>query len=103
MYHIAFYVPETHADIVKESMFKAGAGTIGNYEKCSFEYSGLGQFRPLAGAKPFIGSEGELETVKELKVEMVCSREFLVDAITALKASHPYETPAYYVVETIAI
>lgn len=103
MYHIAFYVPETHAEKVKEGMFQAGAGTIGNYEKCSFEYSGLGQFKPLPGSHPFIGSEGDLEKVKELKVEMVCKKENLVAAIAALKSHHPYETPAYYVVETIAI
>lgn len=103
MYHIAFYVPESHVEKVKESMFSAGAGTIGNYEKCSFEYSGLGQFKPLPGATPFIGSEGELEKVKELKVEMVCKKEFLTEAIKALKASHPYETPAYYVIETVGI
>lgn len=103
MYHIAFYVPETHVEIVKESMFKAGAGTIGNYEKCSFEYSGLGQFKPLPGARPFIGSEGDLEKVNEIKVEMVCKKEFLAKAIAAMKSSHPYETPAYYVLETVAI
>lgn len=103
MYHIAFYVPETHAGIVKESMFKAGAGKLGNYEKCSFEYSGLGQFKPLPGATPFIGREGDLETVHEVKIEMICSKEFLNDAIEALKLTHPYETPAYYVIETVRI
>ena len=103
MYHIAFYVPETHAEKVKESMFQAGAGSIGNYEKCSFEYSGLGQFKPLAGATPFIGSEGELEKVKELKIEMVCVSENLSAAIAALKISHPYETPAYYVTKTVRV
>ncbi len=103
MYHIAFYVPKTHAEKVKESMFNAGAGRIGNYEKCAFEYSGLGQFKPLPGATPFIGKEGELEVVEELKVEMVCKKENLTAAITALKNSHPYETPAYYVIETVGI
>lgn len=103
MYHIAFYVPKTHAEKVKESMFEAGAGTIGNYEKCAFEYSGLGQFKPLPGSTPFIGSEGALEVVQELKIEMVCSSENLTAAITALKNSHPYETPAYYVIETVRI
>src|SRR5690606_39222443 len=100
MYHIAFYVPVDHADKVKESMFQAGAGTIGNYDKCSFEYSGIGQFRALEGSDPFIGKQGEVEKVKELKVEMVCKKESLIEAIKALKASHPYETPAYYVIET---
>ena len=103
MYHIAFYVPEDHAEKVKESMFAAGAGRLGNYEKCSFEYRGLGQFKPLPGARPFIGSEGELETVSEIKVEMVCLKENLQDAIAALKRAHPYETPAYYVIETVGI
>lgn len=103
MYHIAFYVPETHAEEVKDSMFKAGAGKIGNYDKCSFEYSGIGQFRALEGSDPYIGNQGEVEKVKELKVEMVCKKEFLTGAITALKQSHPYETPAYYVIETVGI
>lgn len=103
MYHIAFYVPETHSEEVKDSMFKAGAGTIGNYDKCSFEYSGIGQFRALEGSDPFLGKVGQVERVKELKVEMVCKKEFLSAAIEALKESHPYETPAYYVIETVGI
>ena len=103
MYHIAFYVPEDHAEKVKESMFAAGAGRLGNYEKCSFEYKGFGQFKPLPGARPFIGSEGELETVSEIKIEMVCLKENLQEAIAALKRTHPYETPAYYVIETVGI
>lgn len=103
MYHIAFYVPEEHAAKVKESMFQAGAGKIGNYEKCSFESKGLGQFKPLPGSRPFIGTEGNLEIVAELKVEMVCEKEFLEASIEALKRSHPYETPAYYVIEVINI
>lgn len=103
MYHIAFYVPESHAEEVKESMFKAGAGKLGNYEHCSFEYKGIGQFRPLQGSSPFIGSHEMLEKVSEVKVEMICKKEFLAQSIAALKASHPYETPAYYVIETVGI
>lgn len=103
MFHIAFYVPRDHAERVKEAMFKVGAGKIGLYEKCSFEYSGLGQFKPLPGSDPFIGSEGELEKVEEIKVEMVCEKEFLHASIKALKDNHPYETPAYYVIETLNI
>jgi hypothetical protein len=84
-------------------MFQAGAGTIGNYEKCSFEFSGFGQFKPLSGATPFIGSEGVIERVRELKVEMVCKKSVVKNVIAALLASHPYETPAYYVMETVKI
>lgn len=103
MFHIAFYVPEDHAEKVKDAMFQAGAGKIGNYEKCSFEYKGLGQFKPLPGSNPFIGSQDELEKVPEIKVEMVCESEHIVTAIEALKSTHPYETPAYYVIETVNI
>lgn len=60
MYHIAFYVPVTHADKVKTKMFQAGAGKIGNYDQCSFEYKGIGQFRPLSGSNPFIGSKNQV-------------------------------------------
>lgn len=103
MYHIAFYVPVSHAEIVKEKMFEAGAGKIGNYEKCSFEYSGLGQFRPLPGSRPYLGKEEQLEKVQELKVEMVCDEKYLEASIQTLKNYHPYETPAYYVIETVRI
>lgn len=103
MYHIAFYVPESHVEIVKEKMFESGAGKLGNYDRCSFEYKGTGQFRSLPGSHPFIGTENELEKVVEVKVEMICARECLSASIAALKASHPYETPAYYVIETVRI
>ncbi|MFP5386293.1 MAG: NGG1p interacting factor NIF3 [Bacteriovoracia bacterium] len=103
MFHIAFYVPSKEAEKVKEKMFQAGAGKLGNYDKCSFESRGIGQFRPLAGSTPFIGNEGTVEQVEELKVEMICKKEFLEDVIAALKESHPYETPAYYVTETVGI
>ena len=103
MFHIAFYVPTEYAEKVKKAMFSAGAGKMGNYEDCSFEFSGIGQFRPLAGSQPFIGSQGALEKVEELKVEMVCEEKYLKAAIGALKSSHPYETPAYYVIEILKI
>lgn len=101
MFLIAFYVPEDHAEKVKEAMFLAGAGTIGHYRKCSFEYKGVGQFEPLAGSDPFIGKQGVVERVAELKVEMVCEEGCLAAAISALKITHPYETPAYHVIKTL--
>lgn len=101
MLYIAFYVPETHCEKVKNAMFAAGAGRIGNYQKCSFEYKGTGQFEPLEGSDPFVGKKGSLERVAELKVEMVCSEECLGAAVHALKSSHPYETPAYHVIKTV--
>lgn len=101
MFHVAVYVPPDHAEKVKEAMFLAGAGKVGNYARCSFESNGIGQFEPLEGSNPFIGEARKLEKVSELKVEMVCEKQFLTAAIAALKSAHPYETPAYYAIEIV--
>ena len=101
MFHISFYVPVKDAEKVKNAMFQAGAGKIGNYDYCSFELRGKGQFRPLSGSNPTLGSEGKIETVEELKIEMVCEDSLVRDVIAALKKSHPYETPAYYTIKTL--
>lgn len=101
MIHISFYVPVEDADKVKAAMFHAGAGKIGNYDNCSFEVKGTGHFRPLPGSNPAIGSEGKMESVEELKVEMVCEDHLIKGVVEALKKSHPYETPAYYVIKTL--
>lgn len=101
MIHISFYVPVKDADRVKNAMFQAGAGRIGNYDYCSFETKGTGQFRPLAGSNPTLGSEGIVEKVDELKIDLVCEDTYIRDVIAALKKSHPYETPAYYTIKTL--
>ncbi|MGB0453756.1 MAG: NGG1p interacting factor NIF3 [Bacteriovoracaceae bacterium] len=99
MFLLAVYVPETHSEIVKESLFKAGAGRIGDYSHCSFETKGLGQFKPLPGTNPHVGLLNELEKVEEVKVEMVVEGKIIKQVIEALKKSHPYETPAYHVLK----
>lgn len=101
MIHISFYVPVKDAEKVKNAMFQAGAGRIGNYDYCSFESRGTGQFRPLPGSNPTIGSECKIETVEELKIEMVCEDNSVREVISALKKSHPYETPAYYAIKIL--
>ncbi|OGV50819.1 MAG: NGG1p interacting factor NIF3 [Lentisphaerae bacterium GWF2_52_8] len=94
-YKIEFYVPETHIEKVKEALFEAGAGKIGNYDHCAWQTEGTGQFRPLPGSNPFIGTNGELEKVAEWKVELICEENLIETAIAALRKAHPYETPAY--------
>ncbi|AHF66329.1 Nif3-like dinuclear metal center hexameric protein [Pseudomonas cichorii] len=97
MYKLAFFVPASHVEQVKNAVFAAGAGRIGAYDHCSWQVLGQGQFRPLDGSQPFIGHGGVVETVEEWKVEMVVADEFIHQAVMALKQSHPYETPAYEV------
>ncbi|QJD60480.1 NGG1p interacting factor NIF3 [Pseudomonas sp. gcc21] len=95
MYKLCFYVPESHLEPVKQAIFDVGGGCIGDYEQCCWQVLGQGQFRPRAGAQPFIGTQGELEKVAEYRVELVCSDELIARSVAALKAAHPYEEPAY--------
>jgi hypothetical protein len=92
---LEFYVPEEHLESVKDAIFATGAGKLGDYDCCCWETNGNGQFRPCEGSKPFIGKQGIIEKVSEIKVEMICREDKIEKAITALKKSHPYETPAY--------
>ena len=98
LFKLAFFVPDSHLEAVKQAVFKTGAGTIGNYDQCCWQVLGEGQFRPLPGSQPFIGSENTPQVVAEYKVEMVCSDANIHAAVAALKHSHPYEEPAYDVI-----
>lgn len=99
IYSLSFYVPETHLEQVKKNLFKAGAGRFKNYEDCCWQIKGLGQFRPKKKSKPFIGNAGNLSSVIEYKVEMICETKYLKAVISALKDSHPYEEPAYQIIK----
>jgi hypothetical protein len=93
---LVVYIPESDLEKVKNAMFDAGAGRIGNYDRCCWQTKGVGQFRGLEGADPAIGQVGELERVDEWKVEMVCEAAHVQAVIAAMKRAHPYETPAYH-------
>ena len=95
MYKLCFFVPVSHVEEVKEAVFNAGAGRIGTYDKCSWQVQGRGQFRPLQGSEPYLGTVGEIEHVDEYRVEMVCRDDLIQKALRALKEAHPYEAPAY--------
>lgn len=91
---IVVFVPETHTDVVREAMGKAGAGIIGNYGFCSFSSKGIGRFKPEQGSNPHIGEIGKLEDVAEERIETICSREKLQEVINAIKEVHPYDEVA---------
>tara|TARA_Y100000588_G_scaffold385810_2_gene479909 strand:+ start:766 stop:1095 length:330 start_codon:yes stop_codon:yes gene_type:complete len=98
-YLLSFYVPVKDSELVKSEIFKTGAGTLGQYEMSCWQTTGLGQFKPLPGSNPSIGSVNKLETVEEIKVEILCSDITIKSAVDALKKYHPYEEPAYFVVK----
>lgn len=92
---IAVFIPLDYVDQVTDAMAQAGAGIIGNYERCSFRTSGKGTFRSSSDAWSFIGKAGELETVDEAKVEMLVPGWVVSEVIRAMLAAHPYEEVAY--------
>lgn len=103
MFKIVVFVPKNYSEKVKKEMFKAGGGKFKNYDCCSFETEGIGQFRPLKNSKPFVGSLDTVEKVKEVRLEMVCEKKYLKKVISSMKKSHPYEEIAYDVISLVAI
>ncbi|MEZ9976060.1 NGG1p interacting factor NIF3 [Vibrio breoganii] len=101
MKKIIFFVPVENAEAVKDALFDAGAGKIGDYDRCCFQSEGQGQFRPLADAKPHIGSHGEVERLKELKIELICDDRYIRQGIEALLEAHPYEEVAFEVYDML--
>ncbi|WP_238772945.1 Nif3-like dinuclear metal center hexameric protein [Prescottella equi] len=93
-------VPTTDTVRVREALFAAGAGELGDYRECSWTVTGDGQFRPLPGAAPTLGVVGEVETVREDRVEVIAPRRSRARILAALRAAHPYEESAFDVFET---
>ena len=103
MLKLIYYVPESHLESTKIAVFEAGAGGIGNYEHCAWQVLGTGQFKPVKGANPFIGALDMLEQVPEWRVETIVPEANAKQVATALKASHPYEEPAYEFIQLIEV
>ena len=95
MHHLITYVPASHRESLKQALFAAGAGRIGQYDQCCWEVAGQGQYRPLAGSQPFLGEQDRVETVAEYKLELVVDDARVSAVIAALRAAHPYEEPAF--------
>ncbi|MGD0958378.1 MAG: NGG1p interacting factor NIF3 [Methylomonas sp.] len=103
LYKLAFYVPVAHCEQVKQALFAAGAGKFRHYDLCSWQTLGLGQFRPLPGSKPYQGRTGQLETVAEYKVEMICTDDVIKPVVRTLLNVHPYQQPAYEVYPILGV
>jgi len=88
---IVFTVPETHANVVREAMGRAGAGKVGDYSYCSYSVKGIGRFMPNKGSNPYLGKVGILEEVEEERIETVCNRSVLEHVLEEIKKAHPYE------------
>jgi len=96
---LTVFVPTDAAAVVRAAMAEAGAGRIGDYDFASFSTPGQGRFRPLEGAHPMIGTVGEIATIDEVRIEVVVRRGLRSRVVAAMRTAHPYEEPAYDVVE----
>jgi dinuclear metal center YbgI/SA1388 family protein len=96
---LVVFVPTGERAPLLDALAAAGAGQIGDYDRCGWWASGTGTFRPLAGASPAIGSVGTVEQVAEDRLEMVYVRRLRPAVVAALRAAHPYEEPAFDLIE----
>ena len=92
---LVVFVPREALDPVREALFAAGAGRIGDYERCSWYTQGTGTFRGGKGTDPTVGEAGREERVAELRLETVYPVEREAEVVRALRAAHPYEEPAF--------
>lgn len=96
---VVVFVPPDQAQALLTAMSEAGAGHIGDYDRCAFLGEGIGTFRPLQGARPHIGEVGRVEDVTEVRLEMVLPRRSRDAVVAALRSAHPYEEPAFDMIE----
>ncbi|MBN2765183.1 MAG: Nif3-like dinuclear metal center hexameric protein [Paludibacteraceae bacterium] len=89
------FVPKLHSYAVRQAIFEAGAGYIGNYDNCSFNIEGNGTFRAGVVANPFVGTSGKLHTEAETRIEVILPKYLKNKVLAALFKAHPYEEPAY--------
>ena len=92
---LVWFVPECALDATRDAVFAAGAGRIGDYERCSWYAAGTGTFLGGEGADPAIGERGREERVPELRVETVVPAARAAEVVAALKEAHPYEEVAF--------
>jgi hypothetical protein len=92
---LVVFVPSDALDAVRDAVFAAGAGRIGDYERCSWYTEGTGTFLAGEGADPTVGERGREERVPELRLETVFPEERQDEVVASLRRAHPYEEPAF--------
>jgi dinuclear metal center YbgI/SA1388 family protein len=93
-FKVVVFTPEGDREAVLAAAFAAGAGRIGAYEQCSYSSEGYGTFFGTEGANPAVGQAGRRETVRELRVEVVCPADRIAAVLAAIRSAHSYEEPA---------
>src|SRR6266498_1874631 len=92
------FVPLNRAEEVRNAIFKAGGGQIGNYSECSFNAEGVGTFKGEEGTNPYVGEAGKQHRENEIKIEVIFPAWLENNIVTSMKAAHPYEEVAYDII-----
>lgn len=100
-YKIVTFVPPSASDRITFAMAKEGAGKIGGYTVCSFRMKGTGTFKGGKTTKPAVGRKGKFEKTQEVRLEMICNKKNLKNAVNKMLSVHPYEEPAYEIYEVL--
>jgi dinuclear metal center YbgI/SA1388 family protein len=100
---LVVFAPHADSESLVDVLAAAGAGRLGDYDRCAWTTEGTGTFRPLAGANPAVGQVGAVERVAETRIEMVVPRRVRRDVVAALRSAHPYEEPAFDLLQMGAI
>jgi hypothetical protein len=100
-FKLVWFVPASHLQATRDAVFAAGAGRVGDYERCSWATLGEGTFFGRDGTRPAVGEAGRDETVAEYRVETVVPADRLGAVVDALRGAHPFEEPAFDVYQRV--
>jgi len=92
------FVPGEYVDKVRNALFAAGAGQIGDYDQCSYNSEGYGTFRAGEGTSPFCGQQGEMHKEAEVRLETIFPDFIKGKVVQSLLSAHPYEEPAFDII-----
>ncbi len=100
-YQKSVYVPESHQVQMQKAIADSGAGQIEHYDSCAAVYPVRGYWRPLSGANPTIGETDKLSSEPEMKIEVICQREWVGTVLKEIRSVHPYEVPVILVLPLV--
>lgn len=91
LYKVETYLPKEALDKIRSALYELGLGKVGKYDCCLSWYEVNSSWKPIDGAKPYLGTVGEIEFAPEYKLEFQCKESDLTAAVSAIKSNHPYE------------
>ncbi len=101
VYKIEIFAPEKAVEKIMSAIARAGAGRLGAYDHTASTVWVTGYWRPLSGAQPYLGKEGEISSEPEIKIEVNCKHEHIPEVLQAIFENHPYEQPVVNIIALV--